>query len=233
VAISGDFDSDATIALARKTLGGIPKGTPASIGGVRDEPSREKRPLFVDKDQEQITYNTGWLGCSVLDPDYPALKTGVALIGDRLFFKYVYERGVAYRSWFYMNDRVGQGTLQNEMGVSPQNWTASSGGVLEDVTEYVTRPLKDDEVKRTVDKALSRYYLGAQENDAIAARLAFYETTGLGYQFAQSYPERLKQLKAEEVQAALRKYLNPDTYTRVAIGKEPAKSGGATMAPSH
>jgi hypothetical protein len=35
------------------------------------------------------------------------------------------------------------------------------------------------------------------------------------------------------VQAALRKYLNPDTYTRVAIGKEPAKSGGATMAPSH
>jgi zinc protease len=233
IAISGDFDAAATLALARRTLGAIPKGTPAEIGGVSDEPAREKRPLFVDKDQEQITYNTGWIGCSVLDPDYPALKTGVALIGDRLFFKYVYERGVAYRSWFYMNDRMGQGTVQNEMGVSPPNWSASSSGVLEDVTEYVTRPLKDDEVKRTIDKVLSRYYLGAQENDAIAGRLGFYEATGLGYQYAQSYPERLKQLKASEVQAALRKYLHPDTYTRVAIGKEPSKSAGASMAPSH
>jgi zinc protease len=231
VAISGDFDADATLALARRTLGTIPKGVPAKIGGVRDDPATEKRPIFVDKEQEQITYNTGWIGCSLLDPDYPALKTGVALIGDRLFFKYVYEKGVAYRSWFYMNDRVGQGTVQNEMGVSPQNWSASSG-VLEDVTEYVTRPLKDDEVKRTIDKVLTRWYLGAQENDAIAGRLGFYEATGLGYEFARSYPERLRHLSASEVQAALRKYLHPETYTRVAIGKEPAKTSGASMAPS-
>jgi len=232
VSISGDFDPEAALALARRTLGAIPKGVRNEIGGVKDEPSREKNPIFVDKDQEQITYNTGWIGCSVMDPDYPALKAGVALIGDRLFFKYVYERGVAYRSWFYMNDRVGQGTVQNEMGVSPANWSASSGGVLEDVTEFVTRPLTDDEVKRSVDKMLSRYYLGAQENEDIAARLAFDEVTGLGYEFAQSYPERLRKLSTAEVQAALRKYLHPDTYTRVAIGKEPAKASGASMAPS-
>lgn len=232
VAISGDFDTDAVLALARHTLGAVPKGTPVAIGSARDEAAHEKRPIFVQKDQEQITYNTGWLGCSVLDPDYPALKAGVALIGDRLFFKYVYERGVAYRSWFYMNDRVGQGTVQNEMGVSPANWAASSGGVLEDVTEYVTRPLKEDEVRRSVDKILSRYYLGAQENDDIAQRLAFFEATGLGYGYAQTYPERLKHLRAAEVQAALRKYLHPSSYTRVAIGKEAAKSAGASMAPS-
>lgn len=232
VAISGDFDSDEVIALARRSLGSIPKGSPNEIGGVRDEPAREKRPVFVEKDQEQITYNTGWLGCSVLDPDYPALKAGVALIGDRLFFKYVYERGVAYRSWFYMNDRVGQSSVQNEMGVSPANWGASSGGVLEDVTEHVTRPLQDAEVKRSIDKLLSRYYLGGQQNADIAQRLAFYEVTGLGYDYARVYPEKLRSLDAADVQAALRKYLQPGAWTRVAIGKEPSKTAGASMAPS-
>ncbi len=233
VAISGDFDPDQVIALARKTLGGIPKGDRVAIGGARDEPAHEKRPLFVDKEQEQITYNTGWLGCSMLDEDYVPLKAGAALVGDRVFFKYVYERGVAYRSWFYMNDRAGQATLQNEMGVSPANWPASSGGVLEDVAEFVTRPLSEAEVKGSVDKLLSRFYLGAQENGDIAYRLAQYEATGLGYEFARTYPQKLRALKAADVQAALRKYLNPGTFTRVAIGKEPAKTAGASMAPSH
>jgi zinc protease len=233
VSISGDFDPDQVLALARKTLAGIPKGKRNSIGGTRDEPAREKNPRFVEKDQEQITYNTGWLGCSVLDDDYVPLKAGVALIGDRLFFKYVYERGVAYRSWFYMSDLAGQATVQNEMGVSPPNWAASSAGVLEDVTEYATRPLQEAEVKNTVDKLLSRYYLGAQQNDDIAQRFAVYEIRGQGYEFARTYPERLRHLKPAEVQAALRKYLDPATYTRVAIGKEPSKAAGAALAPSH
>jgi predicted Zn-dependent peptidase len=117
------------------------------------------------------------------------------------------------------------------MGVSPVNWPASSSGVLQDVTEYVTRPLQDAEVKRCIDKLLSRYYLGAQENADIAQRLGFYELSGLGYAYAQTYPERLKQLQTAEVQAALRKYLHPDAWTRVAIGKEPSKTAGASLAP--
>jgi predicted Zn-dependent peptidase len=132
-----------------------------------------------------------------------------------------------------MNDRVGQGSVQNEMGVSPANWNASSGGVLEDVTEFVSRPLTENEVKRSTDKLLSRYYLGAQENEDLAFRYAYYETTGQGYEWAKSYPERLKNLKAGDVQAALRKYLHPTTYTRVAIGKQPEKVAGSSLAPSH
>jgi zinc protease len=233
VSISGDFDPVAVLALARQSLGKLPKGAPISVGNARDQAATEKKPIFVDKDQEQITYNTGWLGCSMLDPDYVPLRAGVAMIGDKLFFKYVYERGVAYRSWFYMSDRLGQATVQNEMGVSPANWSASSSGVLEDVTAAVTTPLKDDDVRRSVDKVLSRYYIGAQENEDIAFRLGFYELSGLGYGYAKTYPEQLRKLTAAEVSRVLKKYLKPDAYTRVAIGKEPAtKTAGSTLAPS-
>jgi predicted Zn-dependent peptidase len=190
--------------------------------------------VFVDKDQEQVTYNTGWPGCSVRDPDYVALKTAVGLIGDKLFFKYVYEKGVAYRSWFYMSDRFGQASAQNEMGVTPANFSMASGGVLEDIARVNREGVTEPVLKSAVALLLSRYYLGAQDNASQAHRLSFYETAGLGYEFADRYPEALRKVTPEEVTAAARKYFDPGRYTRVAVGREEAAAAakGKPAAPS-
>ena len=228
ISIAGDFDSEQALALARRTLGTVRKGEPAVIGNSKDMPATAKNVVFEPKEQEQITYNTGWLGCSMRDPDYVPLKAGVALIGDKLFFKYVYEKGVAYRSWFYMRDRVGQSSAQNEMGVTPSNFPMASSGVVEDVTNMVRTPLTADALKRSVDKMLSAYYLGAQENAAVANRLAFYEAAGFGWQYSEKYPELIRAVTPAQVSAALKKYLDPATYTRVAVGKEPDKATGVT-----
>lgn len=226
VSVAGDFDADALVALAKKTLGTLPKGAPVSVGGARDEAPAATNDRFVPKDQEQITYNTGWLGCAITDPDYPALRTGVSLIGDRLFFKYVYEKGVAYRSWFYMQDRLGQASIQNEMGVTPSNWDMASSGVLADVASFVKGPISDADVKTAIEKMLSRYYLEAQEDADVAQRLGFYEAAGLGYQYADRYPDLIRKVTTAEVSAALRKYLKPDAYTRVSVGQETGKGAG-------
>src|SRR6185436_7481912 len=85
ISVVGDFDSDHAMALASQGFGWLKKGTPVTVGEVRDEPAKEKRPIFVDKEQEQITYNTGWLTCSVRDPDYVPLRAAVALMGDKVF----------------------------------------------------------------------------------------------------------------------------------------------------
>ncbi len=230
ISIAGDFDSEQALALARKTLGAVRKGTPAALGTSKDTPASAKNVIFEPKEQEQVTYNTGWLTCSMHEPDYVALKAGVSLIGDRLFFKYVYEKGVAYRSWFYMQDRLGQTSARNEMGVTPANFPMASSGVVEDVTSIVRTPLTADVLKRSVDKMLSAYYLGAQENAAVASRLAFYEAAGFGWEYSEKYPELIRAVTPAQVSAAMKKYLNPATYTRVAVGKEPEKAAGTTGA---
>jgi hypothetical protein len=81
------------------------------------------------------------------------------------FFKYVYEKGVAYRSWFYMKDRMGQSSAQNEMGVTPSNFTMASTGVLGDFGDLFGKPVAQADLKRSTDKLLSRWYLGAQRPD--------------------------------------------------------------------
>ena len=202
---------------------------------ARDEAPPESRVVFVDKDQEQITYNTGWPTCTLHDADYVPLRLAVGLIGDRLFFKYVYEKGVAYRSWFYMSDRMGQMSAQNEMGVTPSNFPMASSGVLEDVARVTKEGVSAADLQGIVSKTLSRYYLSAQDNASQAQRLAFYEISGLGYQFADRYPDLLRKATAEQVTAAARTYFAPGRYTRVAVGKKEGAAAGSPKpsAPSN
>lgn len=221
IAVAGDFDSEALLAAARTTFAPLRKGAPVEVGGAKDDPASAARPVFESKDQEQITYNTGWLGCSVRDADYPALRIATNLIGDRVFFKYVYEKGVAYRSWFYMTDRLGQSSVQNEMGVAPKNWGMVSEGILEDVAGYQGRPLTADEVKRSVDKAISRHHLRTQESRQVAQRLAYWEMTGLGWEYGESLPDKFRAVTPAQVADAMKKYFKLDAYTRVAVGREP------------
>jgi zinc protease len=232
VAIVGDFDADRTLELARRSFTALRRGAAVSVGDVRDDPAREKRPSLISKDQEQVTYNTGWLACSVRDPDYVPLRIATSLIGDKVFFKYVYEKGVAYRSWFYMADRMGQSSAQNEMGVTPANFAMASTGILQDIEDTFRGALPEAEIKRSTDKLLSRWYLGAQRSDQVAARLSYFESAGLGYEYVDRYPDLVRKVTSREVLEVARKYFKPDTWTRVAVGKEPAKAAASSSAPS-
>jgi zinc protease len=234
IAIVGDFDAASTLELARRSLGRLRAGSPVVMEAARDEAPRESRVVFVNKDQEQVTYNTGWPACTLHDADYVPLKMAVNLIGDRVFFKYVYEKGVAYRSWFYMADRFGQMSAQNEMGVTPAHFPMVSSGVLEDVARVTREGVTAADLQGIIQKTLSRYYLGAQDDASQAGRLSFYEASGLGYEFAERYPEMIRKVTAEQLTAAARKYFAPGRYTRVAVGKEEAAAGGkaSPSAPS-
>jgi zinc protease len=232
IAIVGDFDAARTLDLARRSFSPLRKGAAVTVGDVRDEPAKEKRPSLIEKDQEQVTYNTGWLACSVRDADYVPLRLATSLIGDKVFFKYVYEKGVAYRSWFYMADRMGQSSAQNEMGVTPANFAMASTGVLQDIETTFRGPIPEVELGHSADKLLSRWYLGAQRSDQVAARICYFETSGLGYDYVDRYPDLVRKVTSRQVLDTARKYFKPDTWTRVAVGKEPSKAAGAPSAPS-
>ena len=80
VAISGDFDSDEVIALARRSLGSIPKGSPNEIGGAATS-----RRAAAGVRRGRIRSRSVQHGLARLlraRPGHPALKAGVALIGD-------------------------------------------------------------------------------------------------------------------------------------------------------
>lgn len=219
IAVTGSVDPLAVQNWAETRFAGIPPGVRVTFDQVlRDAPPNRASDVHIARDQEQTTYNTGWTTLAVTDPDFLALRTAVGVLGDRFFFKYVYEKGVAYRSWFYQTERLGQGSAQNEMGVAPDVYAEISGEVVDDLRRFATEPILPDEVEAAKRRILARAQLSMQRSVDLAERLAFYELAGLGFDYVRRYPELLRAVTPAEASAAARKYLPEGRWTRIAIG---------------
>lgn len=228
IAVSGPVEEAAVTAWAANRFGTLQRGAEVAI----DPKLKVSAPphavdLLLDRTQEQTVYNTGWPTVSFNSPDYVPLRAAVALVADRFFFKYVYEKGVAYRSWFYETERLGPGAAMNEMGVSPKVYREISGEVLDDLTRFTREPIPPEELRAAEAKVISRHYLDVQTNLRLAERLAFFELSGRGYAAIDRYPEEIGAVTPAEAAEAARRYLLEGRSTRVAIGRD-----GATAAPA-
>jgi predicted Zn-dependent peptidase len=219
VVVVGPVSTDMIGTWAAQRFGRLSPGTPARVGGTKDVAPVALTDTLIVRDQEQTTYNTGWPAVAIGDPDYIPLRVAVGVLSDRFFFKYVYDKGIAYRSWFYMARKVGQASVQNEMGVSPAAYRPTSAEVLSDVARFVREPIPAADFEAAKRKLISRYYLGTQTSDALAAELGFWEISGLGLDAYAAYPERIRRVTADQASRAARKYLLPERYVKVAIGK--------------
>jgi zinc protease len=219
VVVAGPVDPGAIRNWAQEKLGQLPAGAPVRIGGVEDQSPASPVDTLIVRDQEQVAFNTGWPTLSVTDPDYIPLRVAVRVLGDWYFYTYVYSKGVAYRSWFYMTQRLGQGSVQNEMGVSPGVYKEISGDVIADLSHYVGGVFPDDEFQAAKRRLISAHYLEGQTSIGLARQLAFWEMAGPGEQFYDSIPARIEAVTSAQAEAAARKYLHPDRYLRVGIGK--------------
>lgn len=228
IAVSGPVDERAVTAWATARFGTLQPGAEVAIDAKLKVAAPPRAvDLLLDRVQEQTVYNTGWPTVAFTSPDYVPLRAAVALMADRIFFKYVYEKGVAYRSWFYQTERLGPGAALNEMGVSPKVYKEISGEVLDDLTRFTREPIPPEELRAAEAKVISRHYLDVQTNLALARRLAFFELSGRGYAAIDRYPEEIGAVTPTEAAEAARRYLLEGRSTRVAIGQ-----GADTAAPA-
>jgi len=223
LSLVGDFNSEEMRNLLRSQFEKIPS-VPAPEFTLIDEPSQKKeKSLTIPQEKQQTTFNLGRMGASVANPDFLPLKLVERILSSRLFFKYVYEEGMAYRMWTYMQSRLGSAPFTFEMGVSPDNFSRARNGILDEVEKLLKSPLPDKDVETARSNLVSGFYLSQQTNTEQARTMAFYEMAGLGYMYPENYPDLVKQVKTEEIMNAAKKYLDPKKFTLVAVGKTEKK----------
>ncbi len=199
----------------QKRLGG-----PFSYPDVVIAQPERTQDVWVGKDQAQITYNTGWPAIGMRHRDYLPLKVAASILGRRFFYEFVYEKPMAYRSWFYMRDRMGPSAIQNEMGVNPENYAAASGGILAGVKEFLSGPLDPATVESGKNRLLATFAIRQQRPLDVARLLALGAQLGEGAAYLRMYPERVRNVPAEAVYEAAHRYLMPERFVRVAVGSD-------------
>lgn len=222
--LSGDFDAGEMEAKLRKWLGGWAKGPSVPKGQLEFAPTKPG-VYFVEKaDVNQASIQLVQLGTTRKNPDYYALEVMNEVLGGgfsaRLFSNVRSKKGLAYS----VGGGVGLGweypaTYRLAMGTASKNAVQAVQALYDEVRGMVKNEPTAEEVEHAKEAILNSFVFNFDSQAKVLAdrmRLEFY---GYPPDFTAKYPEAIAKVTVEDVRRVAKKYLNPDGFAVLVVGK--------------
>jgi zinc protease len=111
------------------------------------------------------------------------------------------------------------------VSVNPQNVGRAIDSALKVLREYVEHGIRPEELEDEKASAVGSFKVSLSTNAGLAAALWNAEFYRLGLDYVDRYPQLIRAVTAEEVNAAIRKYFRPDHLTVVVAGDIEAAKG--------
>jgi zinc protease len=197
--------------------------TPVKLPQV--SPLKESRVVVVDKDITQANIILGHLGIARSNPDFYTLQVMNYLLGGGGFASRLVENIRVNRGLVYaVASQFDAGLEPGLFAVSLETKNRSSREAVEQVLAEMERMRREPVSPRELDDAKS-YLIGSfpRKMDSLSRRaslMGYVEFYGLGLDYPWRYPELIQKVTAEEIQKAAGKYLHPDKYLLVVVGKK-------------
>ncbi|MCX6640187.1 MAG: pitrilysin family protein [bacterium] len=201
----------------------LPKIDPPAIELVNDKSLEAVKARLIYKKKDQNTFDISFLSVGVAHPDYLPMVLTKRLLSTRLFYKYIYDKGIAYRMWTRMFPRIGQSRFYFEMGVSDKNFPIAREGILDDLGVFLDKSFMVEELATAKQQEITLNKMIYQTNLGMAQEMGYWETVGLGYQFFYDLPKKIEAITLPEVEKAARKYLGIKNYSLVNVGTAEVK----------
>ena len=80
--------------------------------------------------------------------------------------------------------------------------------------------ITQEELKRAQNYLVGNFEIGLQQNSSQAAKIAFDELYGLGWDEYKRYPERIYSVTRGDVMGVAREYINLEKYTLAVVKPE-------------
>ena len=211
VSVSGDVSTREVAAEVRRLFAEMPAGegspstpaaAPATAGG------RE----LVNHPAAQAQVMVAFLGPSIAHQDYAAVKVlQVALGGGmagRLFTELRDRQGLAYSTGAINPSRVDASVLVAYLGTAPANADRAEDGMLRELARLAAERVSPEELARAKSYLMGQFNLDRRTNARLAWYQAFFETAGVGYDFADRYVKAVEKVTADDLLRVARTYLS-------------------------
>lgn len=168
------------------------------------------------------------LGWDLVDrnhPDYLALEFLATLFGgngtpasSRLFRDVREKYGLSYYQYAGYGGALGAGPWTVHIGVNPSRVGFAADLLRQELRRLAAEPIPADELD-SLKLFLEDYPAVQHESpERVAARLAEIERFALGLDYVERYPDLIRALTAEELQAVAARHLNVDSLALVTAG---------------
>ena len=190
-------------------------------------PLDQRQVVMIDKDITQANIILGSLGIKRDNPDFYALQVMNYILGGGGFFSRLMDdirenRGLAYS----VASSFSPGLEPGPFTVSLETKNATAGEAIHQVVEQLKLIMTQPVTPKELEDAKS-YLIGSfpRKTDSMSKRawlLGYVEVYGLGLDYPWKYPDLIRHLTPEDIQKVAEKYLHPDKYLLVVVGKKSA-----------
>ncbi len=195
--------------------------------GAPDAPVTLQPPkrtvIKIDRNLTQSTIIMGHEGPLRSNPDHYAIRVmnhilGGGSLSSRLGDSIRNQRGLAYSVYSYF--LAGKETGRFQLAMQTRN--ESAGEAIATATAEIERIRRDSVTEEELADAKSyltgNFALGLETNGDIAGFLGQVEYLDLGLDYADRYPELVRQVTTEDIQRVALKYLQPDKLILTVVG---------------
>lgn len=228
IAIVGDFDDQAAEKLVRELF--PPWASTAPYAPILAEPREVKAErIAIDTPDKENAFYRARINLTMRDddPDYAPLVLGNYVFGggsglsSRLVDRVRQRDGISYGagSGLLVGSRDRASGWQIAGLVAPQNAARFEQAVREEIDRMLKDGLTEKEIADAKNGMLQQRLLARSSDGTVASTWTEYLDLGRSFtSYSLAFDERIKGLTAAEVNAALRRHLDPAKMTVVIAG---------------
>ena len=217
VAIVGDVEEDAALALARRAYGSWPAAT-AAVDRSPEEPERtEVRARTLRGDVAHADLVVGWRTVPPVHEDSAALEVAAAVLGSgrgSWLYRALRETGIvtSIAAHNYAPTELGTFSIGAELG--PDRVSEALDGIAEAVQRLATAGPTGEDMERARALLRARWARRLEPMEGRASALAMAEALG-GVELLDREYDAIEAATAGEVRAAAGRWLRPEAVSAV------------------
>jgi len=218
VAIVGDINPDATIALVEKYFGAIPPGTAVGPVMVAEPPQAgEKRVEIMGDAEPQVII--GFHKPTVPDPDEYVFDVIDMLLAEgrtsRLYKKLVQEKQLATEVGTFTapGSRYPNLFVVEATPRAPHTVREVEKAILEELERLKTEPVTDRELQQILNRLEYEEFRQMGSNGGLARNLTEYEATTGSWRYLIEHRKKVAAVTSADVARVARKYFVEENRT--------------------
>jgi zinc protease len=233
ISVAGGVRADAARRVLREALEGFrgPEGVEVSVADPAT-PTGARREVVLVRDKANVDVLLGTAAPLRRDAsDYYAAvlanrALGESTLSSRLGLRVRDAEGLTYGiASRFRAPTLAAGPWYIAVSVNPSNVERAIASALGVLREYVEHGIGVEELTDEKSSAVGSFKVSLSTNAGLASALWNAEFYKLGLDYVERYPELVRAVTIEEVNAAIRKYFRPEQLTIVIAGDMDASHG--------
>lgn len=225
VAVVGALDRRALQAWLDRLLGPLAAtATCTPLPGVADVPKLAAGvDLRIDMPAAQTQVWVGQPGVARQDPDFLALLVGNHILGgggftSRLTQAVREQRGLSYSVGSSFAPGRHAGAFSIVLQTRPDQAAQALGVVQDELLHFVQNGPTEAEMQAAQDGLINGFALRMDSNRKLLGQVANIAWNELPLDYLDTWTERVRALRASDVQRAMARAIQPDRLVRVVVG---------------